>query len=129
MSDSKRYAKVQKKVKLKKGFYFHLGIYIIVIAFLAIINILTDSRNWWFLFPAASWGVAVAIHALTIFIFSDEGFFGEDWEQKQIEAELAKKGYYLDNKQLPTSSDLDIDQQLELKEMKKETRYDEQDLV
>lgn len=132
MSDSKEYAKIQRKVKMKKGFYVHLGMYGVIIFFLFIMNVLTQDpgpSDWWFVFPAASWGVAIAIHALAVFIFSSDGILGEDWEQKQIEEALAKKGLYLENKQLPTSEKLDIDQHLDLKEMKKETRYDEQDLV
>ena len=132
MSDSKEYAKIQRKVKMKKGFYWHLGIYAIVIFFLFMLNILTEDRgqiDWWFLFPAISWGLALGIHALSVFVFAGDGILGEEWEEKQIKKELAKKGLYLKNRQLNDNDDLDIDQHLDLKEMKKETRYDEQDLV
>lgn len=132
MSDSKEYAKIQKKVKLKKGFYLHFGIYGLVILFLFIMNILTDDGghiDWWFLFPAVSWGLALGIHALGVFVFAGDGILGEDWEEKQIEKELAKKGLYLENRSTTSADELDIDQHLDLQEMTKETRYDEQDLV
>ena len=132
MSNEEEYLKIQKKIKLKKGFYFHLGLYVIIIFFLFVINALTNGRgpsDWWYLFPAASWGTVVAIHALTVFVFSSAGFFGEDWETKKLEEELAKKGIFLDKKQQNSDNELDIDEHLDLKEMEKKARYDEQDLV
>ncbi len=132
MSNEEEYLKIQKKIKLKKGFYFHLGLYVIIIFFLFVINALTNPpgfNDWWYLFPAASWGTVVAIHALTVFVFSSAGFFGEDWETKKLEEELAKKGIFLDKKQQNSDNELDIDEHLDLKEMEKKARYDEQDLV
>ncbi len=132
MSNEEEYLKIQKKIKLKKGFYFHLGLYVIIIFFLFVINFLTEGpgpKDWWYLFPAASWGTVVAIHALAVFVFSSAGFFGEDWEARQLEKELAKKGISLDKKQLPTENEVDIDEHLDLKKMEKKARYDEQDLV
>ncbi len=132
MSNEEEYLKIQKKIKLKKGFYFHLGLYMIIIFFLFIINALTNSpgpSDWWYLFPAASWGTVVAIHALMVFVFSSAGFFGEDWEARKLEEELAKRGMSLDKKQLPSENNMDLDEHLDLKEMEKKARYDEQDLV
>jgi len=132
MSNEEEYLKIQKKIKLKKGFYFHLGIYGIITFFLFVINALTNDHGpneWWFLFPAASWGTVIAIHALGVFVFSDAGFFGADWEARKLEEELAKKGILLDKKQLPAENEMDMDEHLDLKEMEKKTRYDEQDLV
>jgi len=99
MSNEEAYLKVQKKIKAKKGFYLHFGIYVIIIIFLTLINWLTGGRgeifriDWWVAFPAVCWGTAVAIHALAVFIFSGDGLLGEEWEQKKIEEELRKKGY------------------------------------
>ena len=132
MSNEEAYLKVQKKVKAKKGFYLHFGIYIIIIIFLTMMNWLTNDGyhdDWWVAFPALSWGVAIAIHALSVFIFSGDGLLGEEWEDKKIEAEMNKRGYYLDNKALPNTKEIELSQRLELKEMEKQTRYDEEDLV
>jgi len=131
MSDEAAYSRIQKKVKRKKGFYFHLGLYVIIILFLTIINWLTAGRgriDWWVAFPAVSWGTVVAIHALAVFIFSKDGVLGEEWENKKIEREMNKRGYSMD-KVLPAEETLDIDEHLELKEVAKRTNYNEQDLV
>ena len=133
MNNEEAYSRIQKKIKLKKGFYIHFGIYLIIIFFLFILNWLTNdgrgSDDWWFLFPAASWGVAIAIHAMSVFVFSDIGIFGEDWENKKIEEELNKRGLSSEKPALPKAEDLDMDQHLDLKPMEKKPNYDERDLV
>lgn len=131
MSDEETYLKVQKKVKAKKGFYLHFGIYVIIIIFLAVINWLTNDHphdDWWVAFPAISWGAAVAIHALAVFIFAGDGLLGEEWEQKKIDAELEKRGYSRDNR-ISTNNKLDYPDHLKLKEIEKRANYNEQDLV
>lgn len=131
---SEDYTKIRKRVRLKKGFYIHFGVYIIVNIFLFMINHLTDplpDGYAWFLFPLVSWGTAVAIHALAVFGFSSVGLFGDAWESKQIEIEMKKRGLKEGKRQLSKTNEMDMDQHLELREMKaeKRTNYDEQDLV
>ena len=132
MSNEEAYLKVQKKVKAKKGFYLHLGIYVIIILFLAIMNWATKDPiddDWWVAFPAVCWGTAVAIHALAVFIFSGDGLLGEEWEEKKIEEELRKKGYSRDDDTLLPRNEIDINDHLKLKQVEKQTNYNEQDLV
>ena len=135
MLNEEAYLKVQKKIKAKKGFYLHFGIYVIIIIFLTLINWLTESdvgiihMDWWVAFPAVSWGTAVAIHALAVFIFSGDGLLGEEWEQQKIEEELQKRGYSRNNNSLSSSNEIDINDHLKLKEVEKRTNYNEQDLV
>jgi hypothetical protein len=62
-----------------KGFYIHLGIYLIVILGLFFIDI-ASGADWWFFYPAIAWGVAVAIHALTIGVGR---VFDEGWAQRK----------------------------------------------
>jgi len=64
-----------------KGFLAHLGPYVIVIGFLAFINLLTSSYPW-FIWPALGWGVGLAFHLHRILLselkLSDKwrGFWG-----------------------------------------------------
>jgi hypothetical protein len=44
-----------------RSFLGHLGSYLIVISFLASINLIT-SDNVWFIWPALAWGAALALH-------------------------------------------------------------------
>jgi len=135
MSNEAAYLKVQKSVKAKKGFYFHFGMYAIIIIFLTAINWLTGGDgglfriDWWVAFPAISWGTVVAIHALAVFVFSSDGLLGEEWEQQKIDTELQKRGYSKQNNAIPADNEININDHLELKEVAKRTNYNEQDLV
>jgi hypothetical protein len=86
MTDSEAYQSAQKRVEAKMGFYTHLTVYGAVILFLAIINLLTSSGTIWFHWPMLGWGVAVLIHALTVFIFPSRFAVTE----KMIEKEMGK---------------------------------------
>ncbi len=71
-----------------KGFYNHLAIYVLCIAAMAAIWLLTGAGYPWFLWPMLGWGVGVASHGLAVFeIFS---LFGADWERRQVEKRLRR---------------------------------------
>ena len=62
----------------------------VFITFLAILNMITDgSDNLWFLYPAAGWGVAVAIHGFRTFVV--DGMFGDDWEERKVQELMGEK--------------------------------------
>jgi hypothetical protein len=56
-----------------RGFLMHLGPYVIVIGFLAMINLLTSPTYPWFLFPAMGWGVGIALHLWGVLLSGDKG--------------------------------------------------------
>ena len=90
--------KAKKRVKELKGFYIHLTIYILVNTFISTIKIVVDlgegaSFNeaffnfgifavWFF------WGIGLFFHGLKV--FSNNVFFGKDWEEKQIQKYMDK---------------------------------------
>jgi len=45
----------------------HLLVYIVVICFLALINLLTSRHFPWFLFPAGGWGIGIVFHFLSAY--------------------------------------------------------------
>lgn len=69
MEHSEDYQSAKKRVEAKMGFYTHLSVYVAVIVFLAIINLLTSSSAIWFHWPMLGWGIAIVIHAATVFLF------------------------------------------------------------
>ncbi|NNF36963.1 MAG: 2TM domain-containing protein [Saprospiraceae bacterium] len=129
MTEREIIEKAQKKVKDKKNFYTHLTSYIITIGFLFAINILTSPGYLWVIWPALGWGVGLAFDAVSVF-----GIFGstdEEWEEKELEKEIAR--LKRKNRSLPETQDdeliLDHDE-LELKELSKEKRdWDDRDFV
>ena len=54
-----------------KEFYTHLVIYVVVMAVLVVINLVTSPGYIWFIWPLIGWGIGVFFHAASTF-----GWFG-----------------------------------------------------
>lgn len=77
-----RYQAARARVKELKDFYTHVMVYIVVIGFLAILNLLTSDFPW-VIFPALGWGIiGLGMHALDTFGFN--GLLGREWEERKI---------------------------------------------
>src|SRR6218665_304279 len=76
------YHQAQKRVEAIKGFYGNLTSYLVIMAALAILNLVTTPQYLWFLYPAGGWGIGVLFHGLQVFNFVL--FLGRDWEEKKI---------------------------------------------
>lgn len=76
------------KVRKIRGFYIHLTQYVVVIAVLAVINLVMHPSRLWFFWPAMGWGIGVLAHAAATFEFIP--FFGAEWERKQVEKQLGR---------------------------------------
>ena len=65
-----------QRLALLEAFYIaprraHLLTYLLVIGALCAINLATDARYLWFLWPADGWGIGLISHAVNTFAFSD----------------------------------------------------------
>ena len=70
----------RKKVRAKKWFYRHFSLYTVVITFIASMNMLDNYMiEPWFLYPALSWGMVIALHYLWVF-----GFPGTKADRKSV---------------------------------------------
>jgi hypothetical protein len=74
--------RARRRLLAEKSFYIHLATYVIVISALFVINALTGSGRWWFVWPAIGWGVGLTIHALST--FGMIGLLGRDWEERRL---------------------------------------------
>lgn len=88
MDESERYARAKKRVEDIRGFYTHLGIYIIINVLLVIINLLTSPGALWFYWVTLFWGVGIAFHALDVFV--GNRIFGSEWEERKIQEMMEK---------------------------------------
>ncbi len=70
-------------------FWHSLLIYVIVIAGLAAINLMTYPKVLWFLYTAAIWGFVLVLKALRVFGLMP--WFGPEWEKQQVEKRLGRK--------------------------------------
>jgi transcriptional regulator with XRE-family HTH domain len=76
-------------VRAIKGFYVHASQYLVVMAFLIIINLVATPRFFWAIFPILGWGVGVAFHGLRVFDMIP--LLTGDWEKREVEKRLGRK--------------------------------------
>lgn len=100
-STEESYNIAYKKVKRIKGFYSHLKVYILVNAFIIISSLsrgyignhfeVRGFNNWEIYSTAFYWGIALLIHAISV--FGSDIFFSKDWEQKKIQKYMEKEAH------------------------------------
>jgi hypothetical protein len=83
-----RYKAARKHVREIKGFYTHLAVFVIINAFLFVMDLLTGP-GWWFQWVVWSWGIGLAIHAYITFV--GHRLFGPAWEEHKIAELLGEK--------------------------------------
>lgn len=86
MENTEEYQSAKKRVEAKMGFYVHLLVYVAVILFLAVINLLTSPGTLWVHWPLMGWGFAVVLHAFAAFVFPGRFTITE----RMIEREMGK---------------------------------------
>ena len=88
MSDSLR-TLAEERADRKIKFYKNFKAYILVNAFLAIINAVFTPDFWWVLFPVCFWGIGVFVDFLKAFVFTDR-FETEEYRERKIQEEMEK---------------------------------------
>jgi hypothetical protein len=74
----------RRRVKAKIGLYIHATVYVVVNAFLALVQSQTTPQVAWALWPAAGWGLGLAIHAAVVLL-------GNSGVRERMEAEELRK--------------------------------------
>jgi hypothetical protein len=103
------------------AFRSHLVSYFVIIGFLFAINLFTSAGPGylWAVWPVLGWGLGLVFHGLEAYgIIADK-----DTEKEMIEDEVRRL------EQEETSDFLEDDDRLDLPEIEKELRYNEDDLV
>jgi hypothetical protein len=94
MEEQERYERAKRRVEEIKGFYVHFITYVVVNAFLLILNLLTSPGQFWVQWPVFGWGIGVAVHGLSI--FGTGRFMGPEWEKRKakeiMEQESRRRG-------------------------------------
>ena len=86
MSEEEIYRLARKRVKDKKEFFSHLMVYIVINAMFVVIWAITRAGYPWFVWPLLGWGVGLAFHGLSVFVFDGTG----NWEKSEVEKEAAR---------------------------------------
>ena len=85
----KREVEAEKRADKKKGFYRHLGLYLLVNVILIIIWAVAGAESDpvpWFVYPLGGWGIFVIWNYIEAFVLPEEA----GWDKRQIEKEVEK---------------------------------------
>ncbi|WP_222984525.1 2TM domain-containing protein [Flagellimonas meishanensis] len=88
--DEYKYKRAKQKVRCIKSFHVHLLVYIVVITFLAFINVMTADYLWVF-FPALGWGLGLIGHWLHV--YGADYILGANWEKRKIRELMDKEEF------------------------------------
>lgn len=69
--------------------YVRVARYIIIMAFLTALNLLTSPHYLWVVWPALGWGLGLLLHAASTLELIP--FLGADWEKREVEKRLGRK--------------------------------------
>jgi len=75
-------------VRRIKRFYVHVMQYVVVVAALFVINVISGAHYIWAVWPALGWGVGLAFHGLIV--FNKVPFLTADWEKRMVERRLGR---------------------------------------
>ena len=85
MSEEEIYEQEKQREEAKRGFYWHLTVYVIVNIILVLIWTFASGRGYpWFLWPLGGWGVFVLLNFLQVFVLPGKG------DKAAIEKEVDK---------------------------------------
>jgi TctA family transporter len=87
--DDRREA-ARRFVRRKRRFYTILGIYLALSLLWFAIDVLTGTDDWWFYWPVLGAGLIVAV--IGIAMFGVGGLFAADWERRQVDSYLERRG-------------------------------------
>ena len=84
LDDARRY------VRRKRIFYAVVGVWIALSVMWFAIDMADDSSSVWFYWPMLGSGIAVAITGIVLLGIG--GLFGADWESREIDKYLRRRG-------------------------------------
>ena len=81
-TENDQYRAAKSRVGQLRGFYVHLTTFVVVNAFLIILNLITSPDSLWFYWVLLGWGIGLIAHALQV--YGSFTIFGKDWEGRKI---------------------------------------------
>jgi len=92
ISDAELFQKAKKRAEDKVGFLIHLGMYVIVNAFLVMLWWVTTGGTAfpWFVFPMFGWAIGLVAHFLAAFL--ETGKLADRWTREELERLRKQRG-------------------------------------
>jgi hypothetical protein len=84
LEDARRY------VRRKRIFFAVFGVWIALCVMWFLIDLSDDSSSWWFYWPMLGTGIGVAITGIVLVGIG--GLFGADWERREVDKYLRRRG-------------------------------------
>lgn len=81
IDQSKLEREARKRVKALRDFYVHLATFVVINAFLIIINLMTSPGDFWAIWPLLGWGVGLVSHGLSVL---ELGIGSKEWEERKV---------------------------------------------
>lgn len=88
MNHAQQYEEAKRRVRRIAEFYQHLAIYVIVNAGLAVLNLLSNPADIWFVYPLIGWGIGLTAHALKVLMADG---WSKSWEERKIRELLERE--------------------------------------
>ena len=88
-SSVKAHERARRGVNEIRSFYNHLIVFIMINIFLAIINIVTSPREWWFYWITVFWGFGLVWHGTSLYM--KQRVFSKEWEDREIKEYVEKE--------------------------------------
>jgi polyferredoxin len=85
-----RREEARRVVQRKRRFYTILVVYLALCLLWFVIDMLTGTDDLWFYWPVLGAGLIVAVIGIAMFGIS--GLFGADWERRQVDRYLERRG-------------------------------------
>ncbi len=85
-AEKQAYRRARLTVGLRLGFFYHLAAYLVGNGLMFAINYLLTPQVWWATVPAVAWGIALALHGLSVLFFRGSGL-----RSRMIKRELEKE--------------------------------------
>ena len=128
MNNEEIYKEAAKRIRAKKGFFYHLIAYAGVLGMLYAIMYFENSGQMLpVIIVALSWGIGLATHYFKAFGTEHLGIFGfnSNWEEEELEKEIEKltRNRELKEQIVQETTRLEDLDQLELIEIEKKVLY------
>ena len=75
-----------KRIRAKRDFWIHFGVYLAVNAFLVVVWAVTYTGYFWPIWPILGWGIGIVAHALSVFVGPPE--ISEERIQREIRSQV-----------------------------------------
>ena len=84
MDTTDDHSAAERRVRAKLGFIAHATTYVLVMALLAAINLMTNRTHLWFVWPLLGWGIGLAWHAIGVFLLSHGSHVYDRWVDREL---------------------------------------------